>query len=228
MRAEFGAYGKIPGLGDFLRIGLGPGFTRGWDAWLQSAMTTCQHHLGARWNACYMSAPIWRFTLPAGVAGDAAMIGVMMPSVDRVGRRFPLTLAAPLPAGVATVALHLSADATFAALEDVALDALEDGVTADTLTRRLASVPGPDTIRLAAGKTDLLRLCAADMAGLAPALAGAATTRALGPVCLWTCIFDEGCRLMITRDLPAEGEITGLFDPEDEQWMAANLAGDTG
>ena len=43
-----------------------------------------------------MMAPIWRFALAPGVAGPLPMLGVMMPSVDRVGRQFPLTLAAPM------------------------------------------------------------------------------------------------------------------------------------
>ncbi len=85
-----------------------------------------------------MSAPIWRFTLDAGVAGPQAALGVLMPSVDRVGRQFPLTLAALLPG----VPAHPVAEDTFAALEELALDALED-LPRDALLARLAQIATP-------------------------------------------------------------------------------------
>jgi type VI secretion system protein ImpM len=44
----------------------------------------------------YLTFPVWRFLLPVGVLGSTAWTGVLMPSVDRVGRYFPLTLATPL------------------------------------------------------------------------------------------------------------------------------------
>ncbi len=53
MAAGFGAYGKIPSLGDFLRLGIAPGFARPWDGWLQAAMTEARGLLGERWTGCY-------------------------------------------------------------------------------------------------------------------------------------------------------------------------------
>ncbi len=46
-----------------------------------------------------MEAPIWRFLLPAGACGAQAALGVWLPSVDRVGRQFPLALCALAPLG---------------------------------------------------------------------------------------------------------------------------------
>ena len=87
-----GAFGKMPSAGDFFRLNAPPGFVRAWDGWLQQAMLEGQRALGPAWDDAYMSAPIWRFTLTAGLAGPHKAQGVLMPSVDRVGRRFPLTL----------------------------------------------------------------------------------------------------------------------------------------
>ena len=91
---SFVAYGKMPALGDFLRLGAEPGFVTPWDLWLQGTLLAARQNLGPRFEACYMSAPVWRFSLPPGVAGPQGAVGVLMPSVDRVGRQFPLTLLA--------------------------------------------------------------------------------------------------------------------------------------
>lgn len=133
----FGAYGKMPSLGDFFRIGLPRSFVEPWDAWLQASLAASQKSLGSTWDEHYMSAPIWRFSLPARVAGDAPMIGVLMVSVDKVGRKFPLTLASPQNAD------HDAAAESFEALEDAALSALEDDTTRESLTQALSQIPQP-------------------------------------------------------------------------------------
>jgi type VI secretion system protein ImpM len=127
-----GAYGKIPALGDFFRLSLPPDFVGVWDAWLQGMMRAGRAQLGPRWQECYLSAPIWRFALAPGLAGRAAMTGVMMASVDRVGREFPLTLAGVPETGE-----------DFAALEEAALDSLDEGATRDTLSAALKGLCAP-------------------------------------------------------------------------------------
>ncbi|MFW8696321.1 type VI secretion system-associated protein TagF, partial [Mesorhizobium japonicum] len=67
-----------------------------WDLWLQAGLRHSRELLRERWLETYLNSPIWHFSLGAEVCGRAAMAGVLMPSVDRVGRYFPLTLAAPL------------------------------------------------------------------------------------------------------------------------------------
>jgi type VI secretion system protein ImpM len=57
----------------------------------------------------YLTSPAWRFVCAAGACGPAAVIGVAAPSVDQVGRYFPLTLAAELPADVSLVTAASSA-----------------------------------------------------------------------------------------------------------------------
>ncbi len=82
-----------------------------------------------------MSAPIWRFALPPGFAGPSSVFGVLMVSVDKVGRKFPLTLAATGPLA------PQEAQASYEALEGVALAALEDDMTKERLTKELAALP---------------------------------------------------------------------------------------
>ncbi len=93
-----GFYGKLPSHGDFISRRLPRQFIEPWDQWLQGSLTASREQLGADWLKVFLVSPIWQFALTPGLCSDEAWAGVMMPSVDRVGRYFPLTLAAKLPA----------------------------------------------------------------------------------------------------------------------------------
>lgn len=138
----FGYYGKMPAHGDFVRSRADVGFVSGWDRWLQASFAQSRESLGAAWQAAYESAPIWRFALAAGVCGDAPVLGVMMPSQDRVGRCFPLTLFARLSRSAGAAALDT--EPLMTGLEDAALETLGDGVRQDRLRARLDTLRLPD------------------------------------------------------------------------------------
>jgi len=89
-----GLYGKLPARGDFVSRRLDSAFVRDWDAWLQRITADSRKRLGPQWLEYFLSAPVWRFVLPAGMYSKSAWVGLMLPSVDRVGRHFPLTVAA--------------------------------------------------------------------------------------------------------------------------------------
>lgn len=90
-----GWYGKIPSLGDFAFRRLPSQFISQWDNWLQQCIRTSQLSLGEDWLATYLTTPIWRFLLLPGVIDTHTWTGLIMPSVDKVGRHFPLTVATP-------------------------------------------------------------------------------------------------------------------------------------
>ena len=94
---EVGLYGKLPSHGDFLRRRASDAFVSAWDSWLQDSVASSRAALGDRWLDVYLTSPAWRFAAGAGTCGPAPVIGLMAPSVDRVGRYFPLTLVAELP-----------------------------------------------------------------------------------------------------------------------------------
>jgi type VI secretion system protein ImpM len=127
-----GLYGKLPILGDFVSRRLPAEFIRPWDDWIQAALSASRAQLGAHWLEIYLTSPIWRFVLGPGNCGKAALAGVLMPSVDKVGRYFPLTLAAVIddprqaPAG-----LMIMAASWFDDLEQLALSALTDDIRLD-------------------------------------------------------------------------------------------------
>jgi type VI secretion system protein ImpM len=72
--------------------------------------------------------PAWRFVLAPGMVSRDAWAGLMVPSVDAVGRYFPLTVATALPEDpLDVVATALAATPWFEAIESIALAALERG-----------------------------------------------------------------------------------------------------
>ena len=91
-----GWYGKLPCLGDFASRRLDAEFITPWDAWLQRCIATSRQQLGEQWLDIYLTSPMWRFILAPGICGERACAGVLLPSVDKVGRYFPLTFALPL------------------------------------------------------------------------------------------------------------------------------------
>ena len=92
-----GWYGKLPALGDFVGRGLPDGFVRPWDDWLAQSLLHIKREYGAQADDVLLTFPVWRFVLPRRLLTDQAWLGALIPSVDRVGRCFPLTVALPLP-----------------------------------------------------------------------------------------------------------------------------------
>lgn len=122
-----GYYGKLPLLGDFVSRRLPPDFIRVWDAWLQRSLTASRNQLADTWLDIYLTSPIWRFILSPNTCGATGWMGILMPSVDRVGRYFPLTLATAVTQENSLGGLFVSAGSWFEKLEYLALSALEDG-----------------------------------------------------------------------------------------------------
>ena len=119
-----GFYGKLPSHGDFLSRRLPRQFIEPWDQWLQGCIAASSEQLGKKWLDTFLFSPIWQFGLTAGLCGEDAWAGVMMPSVDKVGRYFPLTLAAKVDANQLR-SLFDPAYGWFDALTQLALSSLE-------------------------------------------------------------------------------------------------------
>lgn len=119
-----GWYGKLPAIGDFASRRLPVSFIEPWDTWLQQSLLASRAALGADWLDCFLNAPIRRFALGAAVLGEGAWVGIMLPSVDRIGRHFPLTIAAGLGRDSMLPAESALA-AWFERIEAVALAALD-------------------------------------------------------------------------------------------------------
>lgn len=128
-----GVYGKVPVRGDFITRRLGRAFVDVWDNWLQDAISASRDALAERWTDIYLTSPIWRFALGDGCCGPNTVVGAVMPSVDSVGRYFPLMLGRELPAGIELMTVVARLGAWFQAIEDRALSTLEVKFRLETL-----------------------------------------------------------------------------------------------
>ena len=91
-------FGKLPGMGDFAHRRMSESFRAAWDQWLQHGLA----HLRARhadWTERYLAGPLWFFVLAEDVVDAARWTGVLMPSVDAVGRYFPFAVLTGLGPG---------------------------------------------------------------------------------------------------------------------------------
>ena len=129
-----GYFGKLPARGDFLRVGLPRSFVDPWDEWWQVRIAASRA-AALDWEEAWLEAPMWRFVLGSGACGPDGAVGVWMPSVDRAGRFFPLTIAAVGDDGPPGLA-----DEWLGAAQDAGLDALEDKIDPDALAIRLAEI----------------------------------------------------------------------------------------
>ena len=95
-QAMCGWYGKLPMLGDFICKDLPDDFVKPWDQWLQEGMLEGRENLGQDWEEHYLTFPMWRFLWRGSANPGQYWAGLLMPSLDRVGRLFPFTIAACL------------------------------------------------------------------------------------------------------------------------------------
>ena len=143
MTQAIGFFGKLPGYGDFVERNLPRSFVEGWDLWLQQAMQSSRQMLGEHWLDHYLTAPVWRFALSSGCIDGQAWLGLVLPSVDRVGRYFPLTLAQPLPNSTRISAALCQNPSWFEQLEAIALACLRESPTVEAVVEVLEGLQPP-------------------------------------------------------------------------------------
>jgi type VI secretion system protein ImpM len=141
-----GFFGKVVTHGDFVSRRLSPTFVRQWDDWLQAGLRHSRERLGMGWQAVYLCSPVWHFALASGVCGEPAWAGVLMPSVDRVGRYFPLTVAYGGP-DVSPVQRLCEDTGWYADVERLALSSLAEGFSLELFDAALTHLPAPSRRR---------------------------------------------------------------------------------
>lgn len=153
-----GLFGKLPAKRDFIALNTPGGFLTVYETWLQGGLTASRLELGQAWQEAYLNAPIWRFWLGAAHGGQT-VAGAFMPSVDGIGRYFPLTVFAIAAPGTAIPPPELDPqDAWFGAIEDFLLQALEPAASYEAVAQHLSALPLPDDHHLAAPPKDMVRL----------------------------------------------------------------------
>lgn len=136
--------GKLPSSGDFLSRRVDPAFAAPWEQWLLAVLAGSRERLRERWQESFLSAPAWRFVLAPGVVSPGAWCGVMVPSVDSVGRYYPLTLVCRLDATAFDPDAALKALASwFAMTEMLATEALSPSIDIGAFDDSIAALPLP-------------------------------------------------------------------------------------
>jgi type VI secretion system protein ImpM len=220
-----GFYGKLPARADFVGRRLPRAFVDPWDAWLQAAMSASRDGMGEAWLPAYLNGPIWCFVLSPGLCGPDAAAGVLIPSVDRVGRYFPLTLAVTLPDCRGIAGIPDAAADWFPQLEELAVSALDDGFDFDTFDRQLEALGAPPDARAdgasiaeAGWRAPLDR-----SAGLSPIYAalleGAAGAAFIRYSLWWTTGSDRvAASFLVARGLPRPEAFAALLDGDWARW----------
>ncbi|MGH8217753.1 MAG: type VI secretion system-associated protein TagF [Steroidobacteraceae bacterium] len=228
-----GFYGKLPCKGDFIQRRVPQEFVDVWDSWLQAGLHATRTRLAERWLDAYLTGPIWRFVLAQGACGTSSCAGLMLPSVDRVGRYFPLAIVAPLEDDACLIDIAGAAGQPwYDAVESLALEALQaPDLDLDSFDERLAALPAPAAGPSLQEATELMGAMRArsfvhgegrwhvslgsafSLARTAAVFASLEWQRALRPLALWwTDGSDtvERCSLL-SRGLPPAEQFAALF-----------------
>ncbi len=244
---QTGFYGKLPCRGDFLQRRAPQAFVGAWDAWLQACMQASREQLGDAWLDRYLTGAVWRFVLAPGVCEGGAYSGILVPSVDRVGRYFPLTVVAQLDERCCPIDLACTASAWFEAAEALVLDALaaeeldldrfDEQVARlqDVLIACSAGMPSSLVHSLRDSAFPLQSPCwhasiegAAALQRAVNAFAYRELGRALEPLALWWTDGSNalGASWLSTRGLPAASAFAAMLsgDWADSNW--ASVAAD--
>ena len=135
-----GWFGKLACLGDFGSRRLPLQLTQACDQWLSRGVAGSQALLGERWLDAYLTAPVWRFAWAPGVVNSQWWLGVLMPSVDRVGRYFPLLVAQASFSPPLTPRALAQAEHWFAQVQAVMLGTLQAGATVEAFDAALTTL----------------------------------------------------------------------------------------
>lgn len=138
-----GFCGKLPIRADFITRRVPLAYVERWHDWIAEALAATRDAFGEGWLDLYLYGPIWRFAVPAGLAGPHAVAGTLMPSVDSVGRYFPLTIALPLASTAALASMVIEGRGWFDDAESCSLAALDGEIDIDALSERLAGLAAP-------------------------------------------------------------------------------------
>ena len=151
-----GLYGKLPAKRDFVAVATPRDFLSAWEPWMQGGLSASRAALGTGWQAAYLKAPIWRFWLGADICG-ASVIGAFMPSVDGIGRYFPLTLFARAEPGDRLPPPEIDGcEAWLGEAEELLLSTLSEA-DFDRLAATIAGMAGPASAAPSALPGDAIR-----------------------------------------------------------------------
>ncbi|MFI8616878.1 type VI secretion system-associated protein TagF [Acidovorax sp. NPDC077693] len=135
-------YGKLPSLGDFAGRRMSHALTTEWDSWLRAGMDELRRTDDTGWPDTFVNAPLWFFIARVAASGSP-VIGALAPSMDRVGRYYPLTVMATAPRAGCALADDAAVKAFLAGARAAIVDARRRTLSVDELDRRVNQLPSP-------------------------------------------------------------------------------------
>lgn len=215
-----GVFGKLPARRDYVQHGVEPRLMNLFDPWLQGAVAQSRKEIGDGWLETYLQAPIWRFWLGPKIAGKTAM-GALMPSVDGVGRYFPLCILGAYDAMLAPPEID-EHEPWFRAVEGIMLGALADGGTYEAVLSGLGEVPLPNA-------EIVLPADGSGVKGMFATMRHAQTREFYGNLSYWWVPSPDGGatppRAMMRRGLPSPVEYASMIALDGGNEYSPTLGG---
>lgn len=223
-----GIFGKLPAHGDFIHRNLPSKVVNEWDGWLQTFVGSTQERLGEAWMDVYLTSPIWRFCLSEGVFDDHQWAGIVLPSVDRVGRYFPFSVMAKIPADVVPCEFMSTQEAWFESIEALALKALDGQLQVDSLVTELNELaPITKSVYVRQAKANVDAGVVVDMpfdepkvSGTMPHLLDAFVSSAFNSYGIWSTVGSERVEpcSFISNNMPPVAGASAMLDGLWEHW----------
>ncbi|MBM3546281.1 MAG: type VI secretion system-associated protein TagF [Alphaproteobacteria bacterium] len=141
-----GFFGKLPATGDFVVRGFERPVVSALTVWTDQLVSHLRRGAGEDWAAVFDRLQPIAWVAGEGVCGPGVFAGLMRPSMDRVGRRYPLIVGVALRPGRRVVPIAAAAQGWFDYVTGLIGDTWSPGLSVETLTAALVEAPPfPDT-----------------------------------------------------------------------------------
>lgn len=234
--SPIGVYGKLPGYGDFVHRNLANDVIGHIDGWLQLFISSTNDALGENWLDIYLTSPIWRFVFSAGVINEYHWAGIVLPSVDQVGRYFPLVLLKPIMTSANPLTFINDNVSWFEQLEEQALLALDDQLTIDELVEKCDAIElnldfsYQSTGQLNSGEAMMINQQFTEELPMATYgyLLDSLLVKTMSSYSVWSTIGSENIEpcLFTTQGLPKSTQIPAMLDGQwqERHWSVPYIA----
>jgi type VI secretion system protein ImpM len=135
-------YGKLPSAADFVGRRMPHAIETAWDHWVRSGMDQLRHEAGASWQAQFLNGPTWFFMYPTQIQGVLAA-GAIAPSMDRVGRHYPITVMAFSAPQTSRFTDDTQVSRFFSSMRSAVLDARRIPLQIEQMDERVAHLCSP-------------------------------------------------------------------------------------
>ena len=218
---KLGVMGKHPGYGDFLQSGVSEHVVEAMNGWLDASLPPLRDQIGEDWGPFWDAGQDLRFWIGRAVLGRS-VAGILHPSQDRVGRRYPLLF---LVEG-ADISLPLGEESEQGAWDAMAdqLERMEAGQgAAALLTGAKLEIPAEDAATAGLGPTLWAHHPTGDLAALLASAAAPDAERARLTRSYW---WAPGVKTKDSNRAATWLSCPGLPAPQALAWLLGGVSGE--